>query len=81
MDKFFNLESWNTEQKAMLKGVMAAHNGKSWTEFPIVPDEKPVWVWFRSLEDRFLSDAPHKLHTTKTANYFKERKGQMDLFF
>jgi len=81
VDKFFNVESWNREQKAMLKGVMAAHNGKSWTEFPIVPDEKPVWVWFRSLEDRFLSDAPHKLHTTKTANHFKERKGQMDLFF
>ncbi|KAF3352309.1 hypothetical protein ACHAQF_008839 [Verticillium nonalfalfae] len=81
MDRFFNPKGWPKEQKMMLKGVMTAHNGKRWTDFPVTPDEKPVWDWFRSLEDRFLSDAPHKLHTTKTANLFKERKGQMDLFF
>ncbi|KAK7398244.1 hypothetical protein QQX98_012379 [Neonectria punicea] len=81
MDKFFSPEDWGNEQKAMLKGIMLAHNGKRWSDFPVTPDEKPVWDWFRSLEDRFLSDAPHKLHTTRTANQFKERKGQMDLFF
>ncbi|KAJ4308018.1 hypothetical protein N0V84_012350 [Fusarium piperis] len=81
MDKFFNPEGWGKEQKAMLKAVMAEHDGKRWAEFPIVPDEKLVWDWLRSLEDRCLSDAPHKLHTTKTPNEFKERKGQMDLFF
>ncbi|KPM43720.1 hypothetical protein AK830_g2827 [Neonectria ditissima] len=81
MDKFFSPKGWRKEQKAMLKGLMTAHNGKKWSGFPVTPDEKPVWDWFRSLEDRFLSDAPHKLHTTRTANQFKERKGQMDLFF
>lgn len=81
MNRFFNPKGWRKEQEIMLKGVMTAHNGKRWTDFPVTPDEKPVWDWFRSLEDRFLSDAPHKLHTTKTANQFKERKGQMDLFF
>ncbi|PHH89833.1 hypothetical protein CDD83_5159 [Cordyceps sp. RAO-2017] len=60
---------------------MTAHNGKKWAEFPSTPDEQPVWDWLRSLEERFLADAPHKLHTTRTANQFKERKGQMDLFF
>ncbi|RWA06396.1 hypothetical protein EKO27_g8714 [Xylaria grammica] len=79
-DKFFEPKSWHKEQKAMLKGIMTAHDGKKWTDFPTTPDEKSVWDWLRSLEEHFLADAPYKLHTTKTANQFKERKGQMDLF-
>ncbi|KND86475.1 hypothetical protein TOPH_08888 [Tolypocladium ophioglossoides CBS 100239] len=79
-DKFFDPKNWRREQKAMLKGIMVAHNGKKWTDFPSSPDEKPVWDWLRSLEERFLADAPHKLHTTRTANQFKDWKGQMDLF-
>ncbi|KAI9147408.1 serine/threonine-protein kinase Sgk2 [Paramyrothecium foliicola] len=79
-DKFFDSKSWRKEQKAMLKGVLTAHDGKRWKDFPTVPDEKPVWDWLRSLEERFLDDAPFKFHTTRTANQFKERKGQMDLF-
>ncbi|ODA78148.1 hypothetical protein RJ55_06752 [Drechmeria coniospora] len=65
----------------MLKGVMAVHDGKKWTDFPATPDVKLVWDWLRSLEGRAFSNAPYKLHTTNTANQFKERKGQMDLFF
>ncbi|KAI1156562.1 serine/threonine-protein kinase Sgk2 [Nemania diffusa] len=76
-DKFFKPESWRKEQKAMLEGIMTAHDGKKWTDFPTTPDEKPVWDWLRSLEEHFLADAPYKLYTT---NQFKERKGQMDLF-
>ncbi|KAJ3577897.1 hypothetical protein NPX13_g2667 [Xylaria arbuscula] len=79
-DKFFEPKSWREEQKAMLKGIMTAHDGKKWTDFPTTPDEKPVWDWLRSLEEHFLADAPYKLHTTKTANQFKEREGRMDLF-
>ncbi|KAI1195731.1 serine/threonine-protein kinase Sgk2 [Nemania serpens] len=79
-DKFFEPESWRNEQNAMLEGIMTAHDGKKWTDFPTTPDEKPVWDWLRSLEEHFLADAPYKLHTTKTANQFKERKGHMDLF-
>lgn len=80
-DKFFNSQSWREDQKKMLKGIMSAHNGKEWTDFPSTPDEIPVWTWLRSLEERFLIDAPYKLYTTHTTNQFKERKGQMDLFF
>ncbi|KJZ68667.1 hypothetical protein HIM_11939 [Hirsutella minnesotensis 3608] len=80
-DKFFDSKRWRKEQKAILKGMMAAYDGKRWTGFPTTPDEKPVWDWFRSLEERFLVDAPYKLHTTRTASQFKERKGQMDIFF
>ena len=80
LDKFFSPKSWSKDQKAMLEGIMTAYDRKKWTDFPATPDEKPVWDWLRSLEERFLSDAPHKLHTTRTANQFKERKGQMDVF-
>ncbi|KAM4063600.1 kinase [Hirsutella rhossiliensis] len=80
-DKFFDSKSWRKEQKNMLKRMMAAHDGKEWTDFPSNPDENPVWAWLCALEERFLIDAPHKLYTTRTANQFKERKGQMDLFF
>ncbi|KAL7899215.1 serine/threonine-protein kinase Sgk2 [Trichoderma sp. SZMC 28014] len=80
-DRFFDPERWSASHKSMVKGLMAAHNGSKWTDFPTTPDEKPVWEWFKALEKRYLCDAPHKLHTTKTANQFKERKGQMDLFF
>ncbi|KAK6950577.1 hypothetical protein Daesc_008905 [Daldinia eschscholtzii] len=78
-DKFF--KSRNQEQDEMLKGILTAYNGKRWTDFPTIPDEKPVWDWLCSLEEDFLENAPYKLHTTTTANQFKERKGQMDIFF
>ncbi|KAM4067554.1 kinase [Hirsutella rhossiliensis] len=80
-DKFFDSKSWRKEQKEMLTRMMMAHDGKKWMDFPSTPDEKPVWTWLCALEERFLTDAPHKLYTTRTANQFKERKGQMDLFF
>ncbi|RVD82866.1 uncharacterized protein DFL_007277 [Arthrobotrys flagrans] len=54
-DKFFDSESWDEERKAMLKGMMAEHDGRKWTGFPSTPDEKPVWEWLRSLEKRFLA--------------------------
>ncbi|KAI4592130.1 hypothetical protein KJ359_011505 [Pestalotiopsis sp. 9143b] len=79
-DKFFDSKSWRKEQSAMLKGILTAHDGKRWTDFPTVPDEKPVWDWLRSLEGQFLGDALFKFHTTKTAKEFQKRKGQMDLF-
>ncbi|TWU70914.1 hypothetical protein ED733_000409 [Metarhizium rileyi] len=80
-DKFFNPQNWRREQKAMLRAMMTAHNGKAWSDFPSTPNEKPVWDWLCLLEGRFLADAPHKLYTTRTANQFKERKGQMDIFW
>ncbi|KKF92053.1 hypothetical protein CFO_g5595 [Ceratocystis platani] len=64
----------------MLKKVLTAHNGKKWKAFPKVPDEEPVRRWLQSLAKRFLKQAPYKFHTTKTANQFQERKGQVDLF-
>ncbi|KAI1422804.1 serine/threonine-protein kinase Sgk2 [Xylaria sp. FL1777] len=79
-DKFFEPKSWRKEQEEMLKGIMTEHDGKKWTDFPTTPDEQPVWDWLCSLEKRFLANAPYKLYTTKTANQFKEQKGQMDLF-
>ncbi|KAI0441995.1 serine/threonine-protein kinase Sgk2 [Xylaria telfairii] len=79
-DKFFDPKSWYKEQNAMLKGILTAHNGNKWTDFPTIPNEKPVWDWLCSLEEHFLDNAPYKLHTTRTANQFKEQKGQMDLF-
>ncbi|KAI1475422.1 hypothetical protein F4774DRAFT_292185 [Daldinia eschscholtzii] len=78
-DKFF--KSWNKEQDEMLKGILTAYNGKRWTDFPTIPEEKPVWDWLCSLEEDFLKNAPYKLHTTTTASQFEERKGQMDIFF
>ncbi|KAJ3558137.1 hypothetical protein NPX13_g9777 [Xylaria arbuscula] len=80
-DKFLNTKSWDERQKEMLESVMAEHDGNRWKSFPTIPTERPVWDWLRSLEDSALSGAPHMLHTTKTAHQFKERKGQMDLFF
>ncbi|KAI0798918.1 serine/threonine-protein kinase Sgk2 [Xylaria sp. FL0064] len=73
--------SWDKRPKEILKGVMAEHDGNRWKGFPSVPAEPLVWDWLRSLEDRTLNGAPHKLYTTKTAYQFKERKGRMDLFF
>ncbi|KKF92127.1 Protein kinase domain protein [Ceratocystis platani] len=78
--KFFDPKSWRREQEAMLEGVLTAHDGKKWTAFPKVPDEKLVWDWLRSLEERFLDQAPYKFHTIKTANQFQEPNERMDLF-
>ncbi|KAG5980339.1 hypothetical protein E4U55_004128 [Claviceps digitariae] len=79
-DKFFNSKYERKEQEAMRKGILTTHDGNRWTDFPRIPDEKPVWDWLCSLEERFLVNAPYKFYTTRTANQFKERKGQMDLF-
>ncbi|KAK0709610.1 hypothetical protein B0T26DRAFT_814228 [Lasiosphaeria miniovina] len=53
-DKFLNPQRWREDQNTMLRGVMSAHDGKKWTGFPSTPDERLVWDWFRSLEERFL---------------------------
>ncbi|KAG9249626.1 uncharacterized protein F5Z01DRAFT_611418, partial [Emericellopsis atlantica] len=58
-DKFFYSKRWRKEQKAMLKEMMTAHDGKKWTDFPTPSDEKPVWDWFCSLEERFLADSTY----------------------
>src|SRR5688572_25157452 len=78
-DKFFDSERWNKHRNRMLEGVMTAHDGRKWVDFPSVPDERPVWDWLRSIETRFLAEAPHQLYTTASANQFKERKGEMDI--
>ncbi|KAI1291224.1 serine/threonine-protein kinase Sgk2 [Xylaria venustula] len=69
------------KQKEILESIMAEHDGNRWKSFPTIPAERPVWDWLRSLENSALSGTPHMLHTTKIAYQFKERKGQMDLFF
>ncbi|KKF92044.1 hypothetical protein CFO_g5604 [Ceratocystis platani] len=79
-EKFFDPKRWRREQEAMFEGVLTAHDGKKWTGFPKVPDEKLVWDWLRSLEERFLDHAPYRFHTTKTADQLQERKGHMNLF-
>ncbi|ODA83773.1 hypothetical protein RJ55_02289 [Drechmeria coniospora] len=65
----------------MLDGVMSMHDGKKWINFPASHNKKLIWEWLRSIEDLALTDAPYKLHTSNTANRFKERIGQMDIFF
>lgn len=79
--KFFNPENWAKEQKSMMEAIMTTHDGARWEDFPATTDERPIWDWFRMLEERFLSGAAYKLYTTQSANQFKERKGQMDIFF
>ncbi|KAL2889205.1 serine/threonine-protein kinase Sgk2 [Ceratocystis lukuohia] len=59
-EKFFDPKRWRREQEAMLEGVLTAHDGKKWTTFPKVRDEKLVWDWLRSLEERFLDHAPYR---------------------
>ncbi|KJZ70169.1 hypothetical protein HIM_10429 [Hirsutella minnesotensis 3608] len=80
-DKFFDSKRWRNDQRAMLRALMTAHDGTRWTDFPNPSHEQPVWEWLRTLERDYLVDARQKLYTTKTANQFEERKGQMDLFF
>lgn len=80
-DKFFRPEGCSKEQQEMLQVLMAEHDRKRWTRFPSTPDEKPVWDWLKSLEKDALPNARYRLETTSTASQFKERKGQMDLFY
>ena len=80
-DKHLNPARWNEEQKAMLTQLMKHHNGSQWANFPADPWERQVWDWLTALEKTALPDARYKLHSTRTSNEFKERKGQMDIFF
>lgn len=81
-NKFFNPDIWQDGPKQMLHRIMAEQDrdGK-WKGFPAIPDEKPVWHWLCSLEERCLTGAANKLYTTKTAFDSKEQKGRMELFF
>ena len=80
-DKHFNPARWNKEQKEMLTRLMKHHNGSQWANFPADPWERQVWDWLTTLEKDALPDAQYKLQSTRTSNEFKERKGQMDIFF
>ncbi|KAI1271423.1 serine/threonine-protein kinase Sgk2 [Xylaria sp. FL0933] len=79
-DKYFNPERWQQNQKYMLDQILAAKGEHTW-EFPPTSDQNAVLNWLRQLETRFLAGALNRLYTTKTAYEFKERKGQVDIFF
>lgn len=80
-EKPFHAENWNQKRITTLGAVLTAHNGEKCTDFPAIPQEKRVWNWFCSLQDRFFAEALHKLYTTKTAAQFLERKDHMNVFF
>ncbi|ATY66737.1 serine threonine-kinase Sgk2 [Cordyceps militaris] len=80
-DKFFDSERWHKENKTMLQGMMTAHNGEQWVNFPSIPEQDSVWEWLRGLEDDFFPNAQYKLHNTTHAYQLQERNGQLDIFF
>ncbi|CAK7563371.1 MAG: hypothetical protein SEPTF4163_001239 [Sporothrix epigloea] len=80
-DKYFTTENWTDEQHAMLEKTMTAHSKNGWEGLPRDPREELVWDWLCSLEKRFLSKAPNRLHRTTTSSRFEDEKGQLDFFF
>ncbi|EFY85111.1 serine/threonine-protein kinase Sgk2 [Metarhizium acridum CQMa 102] len=80
-DRHFNPASWNKEQSAMLEHLRKHHDGTRWTDFPTDPWELQVWDWLVAVEEAALQGAQYKLHSTRTAKEFNDRKGQMDIFF
>jgi hypothetical protein len=80
-EKHFDSTKWTQKQQKMLKSILANHDGTKWTGFPAAPWEKHVWDWLVDLEAKALPGASYPLHTNKSATEFKNRKGQMDIFF
>ncbi|OAA51794.1 serine/threonine-protein kinase Sgk2 [Metarhizium rileyi] len=80
-EKHFDSTKWTKKQKNMLRSILANHDGARWENFPANPLEAHVWDWLADLEAKALTGAAYSLHTNKSANEFKNRKGQMDIFF
>ena len=80
-EKHFDSTNWDKERQQMIKLVLDKHDGKMWKNFPADPWETDVWHWLTVLEETALAGALYKLHQNKSANEFKQRKGQMDIFF
>ncbi|KJZ68814.1 hypothetical protein HIM_11788 [Hirsutella minnesotensis 3608] len=80
-DKHFDSTIWTKGQQNMLKLILANHDGTTWKNFPADPWEKAVWEWLVVLEEIALAGARYTLHASRSATEFKERKGQMDIFF
>ena len=79
--KHFDSTEWTKKQKSMLRSILANHDGARWANFPADPWEMHVWDWLADLEAKALKGAAYSLHTNKSATEFKNRKGQMDIFF
>ncbi|KAH8713512.1 hypothetical protein HC256_006658 [Beauveria bassiana] len=80
-EKHFDTANWTKAQAKMLKSILANHDGTKWIDFPADPWEAAVWKWLQGLEEKALAGAQYTLHTNKSATEFKERRGQMDIFF
>ncbi|KAM0670860.1 hypothetical protein ACQRIU_001255 [Beauveria bassiana] len=80
-EKHFDKANWTKSQEESLKLMLIDHDGTQWKDFPADPLEAPVWKWLRGLEEKALAGAPYILYTNRSATEFKERKGQMDIFF
>ncbi|KAK2591533.1 hypothetical protein QQS21_010783 [Conoideocrella luteorostrata] len=80
-EKHFDTTHWTKAQTKMLKSVLANHDGTKWNEFPADPWESAVWEWLQGLEEKALAGAQYTLHANRSATEFKERRGQMDIFF
>lgn len=80
-EKHFDTANWTKAQAKMLKLILANHDGTNWKDFPADPWEPAVWKWLQGLEEKALAGAQYILYANKNATEFKERKGQMDIFF
>ncbi|KAJ8127438.1 hypothetical protein O1611_g6198 [Lasiodiplodia mahajangana] len=79
-EKFFNPESWQQDQRHIFDRMIAQRGENAWG-FPPIPDEPSVWDWLCRLETEFLAGSANKLQNTKTPYQFKDRRGQIDVFF
>lgn len=79
--KHFDVTKWDQSQQQMRRLLLENHDGTKWKDFPTDPWETPVWAWLTGLEEMALTGARCTLHANRTATEFKERKGQMDIFF
>ncbi|KAM4061466.1 serine/threonine-protein kinase [Hirsutella rhossiliensis] len=79
--KHFDSTKWTKAQEKMLQLILETHDGTKWKDFPADSSEKAVWEWLVGLEEMALTGARYMLHANRSATEFKERKGQMDIFF
>lgn len=78
-EKYFERRLWSGKSKAIYNAIKKQYKSKQWNNFSDLPNKNDVWEWLFLFQNKYLSDSPEVLYTTKNISDFIDGETQRQL--